>query len=74
VPAPGDQILVDGSPVGAISHAVWSPTLDRTIGTARVDRAVAAAGLDFTLADPAHRIQTVSAPFLVATSFGVPLE
>lgn len=74
VPAPGAEVLVDGTPVGAVSHAVWSPTLQRTIGTARVDRAVAAAGLDFTLADPAHRIRTASAPFLVATSFGVPLE
>ena len=51
---------------------MWSPKLGRVIGTARVDRAVAASGLDFTVA--AAAVRTVSAPFLVATSFGVSME
>ena len=35
-------------------------------------RTVAASGLDFTVA--AAAVRTVSAPFLVATSFGVSME
>lgn len=72
VPAPGTEISVSDAVVGEVSHAVWSPTLKRLIGTARVDSAVAASGLDLVLGNAS--IRTISAPFLVATSFGVSME
>jgi aminomethyltransferase len=73
VPAPGSPIgVADEDSVGEVTHAVYSPTLRRTIGTARVDRAVAASGLEFTAGGAP--VRTISAPFLVATSFGTPME
>ena len=72
IPATGTAVAVADEQVGEVTHAVWSPKLGRVIGTARVDRAVAASGLDFTVA--AAAVRTVSAPFLVATSFGVSME
>ena len=73
VPAAGTPVgVADGDPVGEVTHAVWSPALRRVIGTARVDRAVAASGLEFTVAGAS--VRTISAPFLVATSFGVSME
>jgi aminomethyltransferase len=73
VPSSGTALgVADNDDVGVVTHAVYSPKLDRVIGTARVDRAVAAAGLDFTIGSAG--IRTISAPFLVATSFGVPME
>jgi glycine cleavage system aminomethyltransferase T len=73
VPATGAPVgVADEESVGEVTHAVYSPTLRRVIGTARVDRAVAASGLDFTAGGAPAR--TISAPFLVATSFGVPME
>ncbi|MBB5977379.1 aminomethyl transferase family protein [Kribbella solani] len=73
-PAAGTALGVDGEPLGAVTHAVYSPRLERVIGTARVDADVAAAGLELTLEQPEHLVLTTAAPFLVATSFGVPLE
>lgn len=72
VPAAGTAVTVADQPVGEVSHAVWSPTLRRVIGTARLDAGVAASGLEFTAGDTT--VRTVSAPFLVATSFGVTME
>lgn len=72
VPAAGSGVTVADRQVGEVSHAVWSPTRGRVIGTARIDAAVAASGLEFTVGDIA--VRTVSAPFLVATSFGVTME
>jgi aminomethyltransferase len=73
VPASGTPLgVADADSVGVVTHAVYSPILDRVIGTARVDRAVAASGLEFTVGSAS--VRTVSAPFLVATSFGVPME
>jgi len=72
VPAAGTAFAVADATVGEVTHAVFSPTLGRVIGTARVDRTVAASDLEFTLG--ATAVRTVSAPFLVATSFGVSME
>jgi aminomethyltransferase len=73
-PGPGAPLSIEGSTVGSVAHAVWSPSLNRVIGTARVDKSVAAADVEFALGEPTHQVSTISAPFLVATSFGVPLE
>jgi aminomethyltransferase len=72
VPPPGTAIGLADQPVGEVTHGTYSPTLDRVVGTARVDRAIAASGLEFTLGSTT--VRTVSAPFLVATSFGVSME
>jgi aminomethyltransferase len=72
VPAAGTPVLAGGTEVGAVAYAVFSPTLGKVIGIARVDRPVAASGLELTVDGTPAR--TVSAPFLVATSFGIPLE
>jgi aminomethyltransferase len=71
-PSAGAPITVAGTEVGMVTHAVYSPNLKRVIGTARVDSAVAASGLRFDMAG--REIRTISAPFLVATSFGVSME
>lgn len=71
-PASGATVTVGDADVGAVAHAVFSPKLGRVIGTALVDSEVAASGLEYTVGDAT--INTISAPFLVATSFGVPLE
>ena len=58
--------------IGQVVHAVRSPQLARIIGTARVNSAVAASGMEFEIAGTAAR--TISAPYLVASSFSIPLE
>lgn len=67
VPTVGAPVAVDGTTLGAVSHAVWSPTVGRPVGTARLRRDCAASGLALTVAGAPAR--TVSAPFLIATSF-----
>ncbi|MEU2717252.1 glycine cleavage T C-terminal barrel domain-containing protein [Streptomyces sp. NPDC007205] len=74
VPASGTAIAVSDAEVGAVTHAVWSPSLERYIGTARVAPAVAASGQVFRLAGSEVAVRTVSAPFLTATSLDVPLD
>jgi aminomethyltransferase len=73
VPTSGTALgVADNDAVGEVTHAVYSPKRGRVIGTARVDRAVAASGLEFAI--DSIGVRTISAPFLVATSFGVPME
>ncbi|GAA1663114.1 glycine cleavage system aminomethyltransferase GcvT [Kribbella yunnanensis] len=74
IPDSGSGLVVEDESVGAVAHAVFSPRLGRVIGTARVDADVAAAGLKLTLEQLTRPVRTTGAPFLVATSFGVPLE
>jgi aminomethyltransferase len=74
-PEHGAAVSVGGSQIGTVAHAVYSPKLERVIGTALVDSKVAASGLEYTIGSAdGGTVRTVSAPFLVATSFGVPLE
>jgi len=79
-PAAGTPVSLDGDEVGTVVHAVHSPSLDRVIGTARVDAGVAASGVEYEMGGSGgaegseDTVTTVSAPFLVATSFGIPLE
>ncbi|MGC4897162.1 glycine cleavage T C-terminal barrel domain-containing protein [Micromonospora sp. DT31] len=72
LPAPGTPVTAGDTEIGEVAYAVFSPTLERVVGVARVDTAVAASGLELTAGGAPAR--TVSAPFLVATSFGIPLE
>jgi aminomethyltransferase len=72
IPAAGASVKVSDATVGEVTHAVLSPKLGRVIGTARVMPDVAASGLDFKVGRMA--VRTISAPFLVATSFGIPMD
>jgi aminomethyltransferase len=72
VPSAGTAITVGDHEIGTVTHAVYSPSMNRVIGVARVDSPVAASGLEFGIGD--RGIRTISAPFLVATSFGVSME
>ncbi|MFC0842495.1 glycine cleavage T C-terminal barrel domain-containing protein [Streptomyces noboritoensis] len=73
-PSPGTGLTASDATVGVVTHAVWSPRLNRVIGTAQVDAAVAASGQEFALADGGTALRTVSAPFLTATSLDVALD
>ena len=44
IPDPGTGLVVEGVPVGAIRNAVWSPGMERVIGTASVRRVNAEPG------------------------------
>ena len=72
VPAHGAVLTLDGTAVGVVSHAEFSPSLGRVIGTAQVNTSVASPGLRLDI--DGTTVHTISAPFLVATSFGIPLE
>lgn len=73
-PVTGLSVSIEGEPVGQVAYAVYSPTLGRVIGTARVTPAVAASGVELVLEGTGQLLRTCSAPFLVPTSFGVPLQ
>ncbi|MFK8912427.1 glycine cleavage T C-terminal barrel domain-containing protein [Streptomyces sp. YS-3] len=73
-PSHGAALTVSDATVGVVTHAVWSPRLNRVIGTAQVDTAVAASGQEFALADAGVALRTISAPFLTATSLDVSLD
>jgi aminomethyltransferase len=72
LPDHGAPLSVGGTAIGEVSLAVRSPALGRVIGTAQVDKDLAAPGVEYELAG--HTLRTISAPFHVASSFGVPLE
>lgn len=67
VPGAGEPVTAGDVVVGEVAHAVWSPALGRPIGTARLRPDCAASGLQFSVAGkPAT---SISAPFIIATSF-----
>jgi aminomethyltransferase len=72
VPANGAAITIGDTRIGTVSHSVYSPKLGCVIGTALLSGNVAASGLEYSISG--GTVRTISAPFLVATSFGVPLE
>jgi len=72
IPAAGTPVSVADGEIGTVSHAVFSPSLGRVIGTAQVRAPLAGSGLEYSIGG--GPVQTISAPFLVATSFGIPLE
>lgn len=70
----GKALEVEGTQIGRVVSAMYSPGLERTIGVARVSTEVAGSGLVYEVSGTGEKVSTVSAPFLVATSFGVPME
>ncbi len=45
----GSAVLVDGTPVGAVTSGTWSPTLEKAIGLAYVEAGTAAPGREIEL-------------------------
>lgn len=72
VPAPGTVVRAADAELGEVLHAVWSPGLGQVIGTAAVSPECSVPGLQLRIGD--LQVVTVSAPFLVATSFRTPME
>jgi aminomethyltransferase len=74
VPAGGTPLQVAGSTVGEITHAVWSPSMQRVIGTAMLADSVAVSGVEVALAGSGALVRTISAPFIRSTSLDTTLE
>lgn len=72
IPAAGTDVSTGGVTIGSVRRACWSPARGRVIGTAALRPDCAAVGLQITIGSAAA--STVSAPFLVATSFHTPME
>jgi tetratricopeptide (TPR) repeat protein len=71
LPRPGTPLSTDGSGVGHLASSAFSPTLDRAVAMAYLDRAHRAPGatLDFTAEDAtAFRATVVVLPFYTAPS------
>ncbi|MER5651350.1 glycine cleavage T C-terminal barrel domain-containing protein [Streptosporangium sp. NPDC002524] len=71
VPAPGTRVLAGGQDVGEVVHAVHSTGLGATLGLARVDPELAAAGLDLTVAGLS--VTTLTSPYIVPKSWSIPI-
>ena len=70
--AVGDAVVIGDEGVGAITEAQYSPRLGGLIGTAVISADLAAAGIDYRTGDTT--ITSISAPFMVTKSFGVPVQ
>lgn len=73
-PEHASPLLIEGTEVGHVRHSEWSPTLERFIGTAEVSDEFAASGLSYALGGTTHSVRTISAPYMVPTSFGVAMD
>ncbi|WP_049577324.1 aminomethyltransferase family protein [Nonomuraea sp. SBT364] len=71
VPAPGTRVLAGGQDVGEVVHAVHSAGLGATLGLARVDPELAAAGLDLTVGGLG--VTTLTSPYIVPKSWSIPI-
>ncbi|MEV0199616.1 glycine cleavage T C-terminal barrel domain-containing protein [Nonomuraea sp. NPDC050691] len=71
VPAPGTRVWVNGQDIGEVVHAVHSVGLGATLGLARVDQDLAAAGLELTVAGT--EVTTLTSPYIVPKSWSIPI-
>ncbi|GAA1007867.1 hypothetical protein Aple_044070 [Acrocarpospora pleiomorpha] len=71
VPEPGARVLAGGEDVGEVVLAVRSVGLGATLGLARVDAALAAAGLEFTVEGTG--VTTLTSPYIVPKSWSIPI-
>ncbi|MEW9555575.1 aminomethyltransferase family protein [Nonomuraea sp. NPDC050783] len=71
IPTPGTRVQAGGQDVGEIVHAVHSVGLGATLGLARVDPDLAAAGLDLTVAG--QTVTTLTSPYIVPKSWSIPI-
>ncbi|HEX8779653.1 MAG TPA: glycine cleavage T C-terminal barrel domain-containing protein [Nocardioides sp.] len=71
VPAAGARVLACGEDIGEVVHAVRSAGLGSTLGLARVDADLAAAGLEFTV--DGVEVTTLTSPYIVPKSWSIPI-
>lgn len=71
VPAPGTRVQAGGQDVGEIVYAVHSVGLDATLGLARVEQDLAAAGLELSVGG--MPVTTLTSPYVVPKSWGIPI-
>ncbi|MFG1709986.1 aminomethyl transferase family protein [Nonomuraea sp. M3C6] len=71
VPAPGTRVQAGGQDIGEIVYAVHSVGLDATLGLARVDQDLAAAGLELTVGG--LPVTTLTSPYIVPKSWSIPI-
>lgn len=71
VPEPGARVLAGGRDIGEVVFAVRSVGLGTTLGLARVDPGLAAAGLDFTV--DGVGVTTLTSPYIVPKSWSIPI-
>lgn len=72
----GDEVLLDGEPVGRVVTAGWSFTMGRRVCLARVTRSAAYAGLDMVVRHAGRDLEAVSLsmPPFVPKSLAVRLD
>jgi aminomethyltransferase len=65
VPRPGQELFLDGRPVGRVTSGAYSPWLSKPLGMGYVEPAAAAPGTSLTLAvrGQSHRATVVKLPF-----------
>ncbi|MEU4226826.1 glycine cleavage T C-terminal barrel domain-containing protein [Nonomuraea sp. NPDC026600] len=71
VPEAGARVLAGGEDIGEVVHAVHSAGLGATLGLARVDAELAAAGLEFTVGGV--EVTTLTSPYIVPKSWSIPI-
>ncbi|MDR8415088.1 aminomethyl transferase family protein [Nonomuraea sp. 3-1Str] len=71
VPAAGTRVWVNGQDIGEVVHAVHSVGLGTTLGLARVDQDLAAAGLELTVGGT--EVTTLTSPYIVPKSWSIPI-
>lgn len=71
VPEPGARVLAGGEDVGEVVFAVRSVGLGATLGLARVEAGLAAAGLELTVEGAG--VTTLTSPYIVPKSWSIPI-
>jgi aminomethyltransferase len=71
IPEAGARVLAGGEDIGEVVHAVHSAGLGATLGLARVDAELAAAGLEFTVGGV--EVTTLTSPYIVPKSWSIPI-
>lgn len=71
IPTPGTLIMAGDQVIGEVVHAVHSVGLGATLGLARVDRDLAAAGLELSAGGVG--VTTLTSPYIVPKSWSVPI-
>jgi glycine cleavage system aminomethyltransferase T len=71
VPEVGTRVLAGGQDIGEVVHAVHSAGLGATLGLARVEADLAAAGLEFTVGGAG--VTTLTSPYIVPKSWSIPI-
>jgi glycine cleavage system aminomethyltransferase T len=71
VPTPGTRVQAGDQDIGEVVYAVHSVGLDATLGLARVEEDLAAAGLELTVGG--LPVTTLTSPYVVPKSWSIPI-